>query len=73
MRPCNRDLIRAKKSRENDARLRSEEATDVVTYPVKVMDDVGGVAASEVWHGHADLLVVVLEVDANVLFELMLP
>lgn len=36
------------------------------------MDDVGRVAASEVRHGDADLLVVVVEVDANVLLQLVL-
>lgn len=66
-------MIRTKKSSKKEARLRSEEATDVVTYSVKVMDDIGRVAAAEVWHRHADLLVVVLEVDADVLFKLMLP
>lgn len=45
----------------------------VVAYPVKVMDDIGRVAASEVGHGHADLLVVVLKVDADVLLKLVLP
>lgn len=40
---------------------------------MKVVDDIGRIAASEVWHGHADLLVVVLEVDANVLLKLVLP
>lgn len=40
---------------------------------MKVMDDVGRVAASKVRHRHADLLVVVVEVDANVLLKLLLP
>lgn len=44
---------------------------DASTYPLKVVDDVSGVAASEVWHGDADLLVVVLQVDAHVLLQLL--
>lgn len=35
------------------------------------MDDVGGVAASKVRHRHADLLVVVSQVDAHVLLQLL--
>lgn len=35
------------------------------------MDDVGRVAASEVWHRNADLLVVVIKVDADVLLQLL--
>lgn len=37
------------------------------------MDDIGGIAASEVWHRYTDLLVVVLKVDANVFLQLLLP
>lgn len=40
---------------------------------MKVMDDISRVAASKVWNGHADLLVVVIEIDANVLLKLLLP
>lgn len=40
---------------------------DVLTYPLKVVDNVSGVAASEVWHGYTDLLVVVVQVDADIL------
>lgn len=35
------------------------------------MDDVSRVAASEVGHGNADLLVVVIKVDADVLLQLL--
>ena len=42
-----------------------------MTYPLEVMDDVCGVAPSEVGHGHADLLVVVIQVDAHVLLQLL--
>lgn len=52
---------------------KKKEADDIFTYPVKVVDDIGGVAASEVWHGYADLLVVVLKVDADVFLQLLLP
>lgn len=50
-----------------NARVPTSEHTDVLTYPLKVMDNVSGVAASEVWHGYTDLLVVVVQVDANIL------
>lgn len=40
-------------------------------HSVEVVDDVGGVAASKVRHGHADLLVVVSQVDAHVLLQLL--
>lgn len=40
-------------------------------YPLKVVDDVSRVAASEVGHGNADLLVVVVKVDADVLLQLL--
>lgn len=46
---------------------------DSSSYPVEVVDDVGWVAPSEVGHGHADLLVVVLQVDAHVLLQLLAP
>lgn len=39
--------------------------------PVKVVNDVSWVAASKVWHRHADLLVVVIQVDAHVLLQLL--
>ena len=35
------------------------------------MDDIGGITASKVWHGYADLFIVVVKVDADVLLELM--
>ncbi len=35
------------------------------------MDDISGVTASKVWHRYADLLVVVVKVDANVLLEFL--
>lgn len=37
------------------------------------MDDVSGVVASEVRDGNADLLVVVSQVDADVLLQLLVP
>ncbi len=40
-------------------------------HPVKVMNDVSWVAASKVGHRHADLLVVVIQVDAHVLLQLL--
>lgn len=39
--------------------------------PVKVVDDIGGVTASEVWHRYTDLLVVVIKIDANILLDLL--
>lgn len=42
-----------------------------MTYPLKVVDDISGVAASKVWHRYADLLVVVVKVDADVLLEFL--
>lgn len=44
---------------------------DELTYPLKVVDDISGVAASKVWHGYTDLLVVVVKVDADILLELL--
>lgn len=44
---------------------------DASTYPVKVVDDIGGVTASEVWHRYTDLLVVVVKIDANILLDLL--
>jgi len=41
------------------------------SYPVEVVDDVCGVAAAEAGRGHADLLVVVVQVDAQVLLHLL--
>lgn len=38
---------------------------------MEVVNDIGRVAVSKVRHGHADLLVVVLQVDANVLRQLL--
>lgn len=35
------------------------------------MDDIGRVAASKVGHGNADLLVVVIKVDADVLLQFL--
>lgn len=40
-------------------------------YPLEVVDDVGRVAASKVWHWNADLLVVVIQVDADVLLQFL--
>ena len=42
-----------------------------MTYPLKVVDDVCRVTASKVWHGYADLLVVVVKVDADVLLQFL--
>lgn len=39
--------------------------------PLKVMDDVGRVAASKVRHRHADLFVVVIKVDADILLDFL--
>lgn len=41
------------------------------TYPLEVVDDVGRVAAPKVRHRDADLLVVVIKVDADVLLQLL--
>ncbi len=41
------------------------------TYPLKVVDDIGGVAASKMRHRHTDLLVVVVKVDADILLKLL--
>lgn len=35
------------------------------------MDDVSRVAASKMWHGHADLFVVIIKVDADVLLQFL--
>lgn len=43
----------------------------VRAYPLKVVDDISRVAPSKVWHGHADLFVVVLQVDANILLQFL--
>ena len=43
------------------------------SYPVKIMDDIGGVAPSKVGYRHTDLLIVVIEVYANILFQLLAP
>lgn len=45
----------------------------VCLYSVEVMNYVSRVAASKVRHGHADLLIVVLQVDANILLQLLVP
>lgn len=39
--------------------------------PVEVVDDVGRVAASEMWDGDGDLLVVVSQINAHVLLQLL--
>lgn len=39
--------------------------------PVEVVDDVGGIAATKAGRGHADLLVVVVQIDAQVLLQLL--
>lgn len=44
---------------------------DPSTYPLKIVDDIGRVAASKVWHGYTDLLVVVVKVDANILLKFL--
>lgn len=40
---------------------------------MEVMNYISRVAASKVRHGHTDLLIVVLQVDANVLLQLLAP
>lgn len=37
------------------------------------MDDISRVAASKVWYRHADLLIVVIKVDANILLKFLPP
>lgn len=49
----------------------TSEHMDNLTYPLKVVDDISGVAASEVWHRYTDLLVVVVKVDADIFLELL--
>ena len=44
---------------------------DVLTYPLKVVDDISGVAASEVWHRYTDLLIVIVKVDADILLQFL--
>lgn len=44
---------------------------DVLTYPLKVVDNISGVAASKMWHRYTDLLVVVVKVDADILLEFL--
>lgn len=46
-------------------------AMDVFTYPLKVVDNISGVAASKVWHRYTDLLVVVIKEDADILLEFL--
>lgn len=41
--------------------------------PLKVVDDIGRIAATKTWHGYADLLVVVFKVDADVFLEFLPP
>lgn len=41
------------------------------TYPLKIMDDICGVAASKVWHRYADLFIVVVKIDTDVLLEFL--
>lgn len=40
-------------------------------HPVKVVNDVSRVTASKVRHRHADLLVVIIQVDAHVFLDLL--
>lgn len=40
-------------------------------HPVKVVNDVSRVTASKVGHRHADLLVVIIQVDAHVFLDLL--
>jgi len=68
-------LSLASKSCERDCRLfacaRVCVCVCVCPHSVEVVDYVSGVAASEVRHGHRDLLVVVAQVDAHVLLQLL--
>lgn len=41
------------------------------SYPVKVVDYISGVTASKVRHRNTDLLVVIVEVNANIFLEFM--
>lgn len=41
--------------------------------PLEVVDDISGVAASEMWHRYADLFIVVVKVDADILLEFLPP
>lgn len=41
--------------------------------PLKVVDDIGRIAATKTWHGYADLLIVVFKVDADIFLEFLPP
>lgn len=41
--------------------------------PLKVMDNISRVAATKVWHRYADLFIVVVKIDANILLEFLPP
>lgn len=45
----------------------------VCPHSVEVVDYISGVAASEVRHGHRDLLIVVSQVDADIFLQLLAP
>lgn len=45
----------------------------VCPHSVEVVDDIGGIAASKVRHGHTDPLIVVCQVDADVFLQLLAP
>lgn len=40
-------------------------------YPLKIMDDISRIAASKVWHRYADLFVVVVKVDTDILLKFL--
>lgn len=44
---------------------------DVFTYPLEVVDNICRVAATKVWHGYTDLLIIVVKVDADVLLQFL--
>lgn len=39
--------------------------------PLKVVDDISRITASEVWHRYTDLLIVIVKVDANILLKFL--
>lgn len=45
----------------------------VCPHSVEVMDYISGVAASEVRHGHSNLLIVVSQVNADIFLQLLTP
>lgn len=44
---------------------------EVRTYPLEVVDDISRVTASKMWHRHADLFVVIIKVDADILLQFL--